>query len=486
SNQSQYNLKLWISDQKQQIVFQKEKSIEIKDRLTSHFMVEMDHPHLWQGTEDPYQYTFNIQILDEKQVLDEEKIEMGLRSFRIDDTYLYLNEKPIRLHGVSRHQDLEGIGNALSDEMHDQDLELIEEIGANAIRLAHYQQADYFYLRCNQKGLIVWAEIPYITVPSKTDFSGDNAKSQLTELIMQNYNHTSILMWGVQNEITAVGKKYQVERIIHELHQLAKKLDPYRLTAQAQLANLEVDDSLNQITDVSGFNLYYGWYFGEVEGFEQWLNAYRMKNPKRPVCISEYGVEGIISYHSEHPKIKDYSEEYHASWHENAYRIFETKPYLWGSFVWNMFDFGSDGRDEGGIKGRNNKGLVTFDRMIKKDAFYFYKAKWSKTPVLHLTSKRFSERTEKTVSIKAYSNLKSISFYHQDQLIGTITSDDVVFEMKVHLHHGKNQIDVRSNQFYDSLTLFKVNHSHVRYKPPVADEKNVINWFNQVIKIHSS
>lgn len=484
SKDHDFTLKIMVSDQ-EHVLYEKRLEIEIDEKGVFTHEISLGFPRLWQGIDDPFLYEFIFQIIHHNVILDQEHIHMGLRSVKIDEQGFYLNGKKVKLHGVSRHQDYPDIGNALLLKHHQEDLRLVTELGANAIRLAHYQQAEEMYQLCSDQGLLVWAEIPYITVPSKTDLTGQNARIQLEELIMQNYNQTSIVMWGIQNEITAAGKVYNLEAIIKSLHQRAKVLDPYRLTTQAHLANLDPIDTLNTQTDASGFNLYYGWYFGETEDLADWFLTYRKKQPKRCVAISEYGVDGNILLHSAKPKAKDYSEEYQALWHEKTYKIIERQSFVWGSFVWNMFDFGSDGRDEGATKGKNNKGLITFDRQIKKDAFYFYQASWSKHPVLHLCSKRFVNRTEDVIEVKAYSNQSHVTFYHNDQLLETVSSDDVIFTLKIHLKPGLNEIEVRANHLEDTMKIMKVQKKYSSYECPKRDESKVKNWFLEVVKDYS-
>ncbi|MGS0972422.1 MAG: glycoside hydrolase family 2 protein [Candidatus Izemoplasmataceae bacterium] len=445
---------------------------------------QLDNPHLWDGVDDPYLYTINADIIVKKEVVDSRSIKTGFRFFHIDENAFFLNGKKVRLNGVSRHQDRLNYGNALKKEHHEEDIKIIKEMGANSIRLAHYQQDQYFYDLCDEYGFIVWAEIPYISRPSKTDYSGTNALSQLEELIKQNYNHPSIVMWGIQNEVTIGGKKHNLEAIVQELHNLAKDLDPARYTTQANVIDLPVDDSLSKISDLEGYNTYFGWYYKKVEDISVWLEKFRKNNPNRPICISEYGVEGNIQYHSNHPIVKDYTEEFHALWHEKTYEILSNIDYVWGTYVWNMFTFGSDVRQEGGIKGKNNKGLVSFDRKIKKDAFYYYQAKWSKTPMLHLTSKRFTKRFQRDIVIKVYSNLKQITILLNGKEIKNIDKKDVVYTAGIHLAEGENYVQVTGGSLKDEVKFYTVDEPCQEYIVPERKSENSItfdfveNWFD--------
>ncbi len=416
--------------------------------------LSIDSPHLWHGIKDPYLYTIHIDLYIDNQCVDQRIIPTGFRFFHVDNESFYLNGERYKLYGVCRHQDREHLGNALLDEMHKEDIELIEEIGANSIRLAHYQQADFMYTLCDQKGFIVWAEIPYISRTSLSDLKGLNAQTQMEELVKQNYNHSSICMWGIGNEITLRGERGSSDDIFASLHTLTKTIDPYRLSTIAQLANVNFTDQHNNITDLIGYNLYFGWYVGQAEDIKEWLKNYHLIHPNKPVCISEYGAEGIINIHSEEPKPWDYSEEYHAWYHETNYSIIEKTSYVWGSYVWNMFTFASDSRAEGNTKGINNKGLVSFDRQTKKDAFYYYQAKWSKKPMLHLTAKRFTHRLKKEIEVKTYSNQHEVQFFQNDVYIGTVTSETGVFKLNVTLNHGGNKITVKTRDLKDETIFF--------------------------------
>lgn len=449
--------------------------------------LSLPSPHLWNGVKDPYLYVVKVELLENGNVIDSREINTGFRFYHFDENAFYLNGEKLRLNGVSRHQDRWEHGNALTNEMHDEDMELIKEVGANSIRLAHYQQAQYFYDLCDKEGMVIWAEIPYISISSKTDTTGANAKSQMEELVKQNYNHSSILLWGVQNEITIQGKRNNLEQIVTDLHDLTKEWDPYRLTTQAHVAMHPLKDSMHEITDVIAYNNYFGWYMGEAQDFAPWLEEWRHHNPTKPLGMSEYGAEGIIKYHTDTPTMKDYTEEYHALWHETVYKIFSDCDFMWGTYVWNMFAFGADQRDEGGVKGLNNKGLVTIDRKTKKDAFYYYKAKWNNEPMLHLNSKRFEERHNKAIELKAYSNQKEVEFYLNGELVDKVVSDDVIFTTQVELTEGTNLVLVKAGKLIDEATFVTVDEINPTYTVPKAEQgKGVLgfedagNWFDDL------
>jgi len=454
-------------------------------------------PILWNGIERPYLYSLEAAIESGKKIMDTLAIPTGLRYFRFDgDKGFFLNGKQYRLNGVSRHQDREGIGNALMQAHHAEDMELIKEVGANSIRLAHYQHNQYFYDLCDRAGMVVWAEVPYITRTSELPGYAENAVSQMRELIKQSYNHPSIVMWGVQNEIGMFPNEKPLTEIVRTMHRTVKELDTTRATTQAQIMMIKEDDPANWETDIVAFNQYHGWYVGQTSGYDAFINAFRAANPHKCLGYSEYGAEGIVKWHSEEPKVKDYSEEYHAKFHEEVMAIFNRYDFVWGTYVWNMFDFGSAMRDEGGVKGRNNKGLVTFDRKIKKDAFYFYKTLWSKSPTLHIASKRFEQRATGAITVKVYSNLGTVTLYVNGRKLETQQSDSNIFLFNVKLETCENRITAKSGALEDEACFTKADKPNEAYVLPESEKKkginldfldsdsgeNVKNWFSDVLK----
>lgn len=445
----------------------------------------INNPKLWNGMENPHMYEARVSLQNYNDTLDEVIVPFGVRYFHVDPKRgLYLNGKNVRLNGVARHQDRKDMGWAITHKEHKEDMELIKEIGATSIRLAHYQHDQYFYDLCDHEGIIVWAEIPFITEMSETDLTGQNAKLQMIELIRQNFNHPSILFWGIQNEIQ-IGSKYEkeVRQVVRELNQLTKQEDPTRLTTMANVFMVEDTDEYNFMTDVIGYNKYYGWYNGKAEDFAPWLDSFHEINSNTSLCISEYGAEGIIEYHSDEPKVKDYTEEYHALYHEKVWKIFEERPFLWATYVWNMFDFGANIRDEGGVKGRNNKGLVTYDRKVKKDAFFMYKAHWSNDLFVHLTGKRYVERANEKSDFKVYTNCEQVTLFVNGEEIETQSAIDRIVVFKdIILADGSNYIQVKAQTgdlvFDDHAWFEKVANANLSYNAPVDDTGRVANWFD--------
>lgn len=439
----------------------------------------IEKPHLWQGVSDPYLYTLTARLLEaeEGNPIDQISLRFGCRSFSVDsDKGFLLNGRPCPLRGVSRHQDREGVGNALTPQMHREDIELIREVGATSIRLAHYQHDQYFYDLCDEYGLVVWAEIPYITC--HMDSGRDNTLSQMQELIVQNHHHASICFWSISNEVTVGGVTRQVLENNQALHDLCKKMDPQRLTAMACAFMLNQDSPMLKITDLVSYNHYFGWYHGEVEDCDEWFDSYREKHPGMPVGLSEYGAEAVMKWQTARPERGDYTEQYQARYHEHMLEMIEGRPWIWCTYVWNMFDFGADGRDEGGVKGRNNKGLVTFDRKVKKDSFYLYKAYWSKEPFVYIAGRRYVNRAEKVSEITVYSNQSTVELYQNGRKAGRQEGNHV-FRFQVTME-PENAILVKAGEQQDSVILYGVEKPDASYVLPVQGE--VENWFGDLLE----
>ena len=378
--------------------------------------IAIPDPILWQGVDDPHLYTLEADLLSpEGKILDTFSARFGLRTFSIDpERGFFLNGKSYPLRGVSRHQDRENMGYAITRREHEEDIALIRELGANSVRLAHYQHDDYFYSLCDEAGLVVWAEVPYITM--ELPDGHENILSQFRELITQNYNHTCIVCWGLSNEITLKGVTDGIIQTHAALKALKEELDPYRPSTMAHISMLPPDSPFVETADICAWNLYFGWYEGNVSQYKPWLDAFHASHPRLPVGLSEYGADALVAYQSPKPAVGDYSESYQEYYHEKLLEQIEKMPYLWCTYVWNMFDFAADAREEAGDPGKNHKGLVTYDRKIKKDAFYVYKARWSREPFVHLAGSRYVYRHEATTSIRVYTNLPKVSLYVDQKL----------------------------------------------------------------------
>ncbi|MGN0746022.1 MAG: glycoside hydrolase family 2 protein [Aristaeellaceae bacterium] len=427
-------------------------------------------PHLWDGLDDPYLYIARATLPSG----DEVAARFGVRSFRMDpEKGFFLNGRPYPLRGVSRHQDRADVGNALTMAHHREDMALIREIGANTVRLAHYQHAQAFYDLCDENGLIVWAEIPYITMHMPD--GRENTLSQMRELITQCCNHPSIVCWGLSNEITAASA---VDDDLLENHRqlqaLCRSLDATRPTTMAHAFMLETDSPLIEIADIASYNLYFGWYLGELTQNEEFFDRYRREHPDRVMGFSEYGADANTAFHAVQPERGDYTEEYQCLYHEHILRCIDARPYLWATHVWNMFDFAADGRDEGGKKGVNQKGLVTMDRKLRKDAFYLYKAAWSKEPFVHVCGRRYADRAERETEIRVYSNCDTVALYVDGGKVAEQTGSRV-FAFRVAIS-GEHEITAVAGDQRDAIRIRHVAEPNRAY---MFRRQEVVNWFDR-------
>ena len=432
--------------------------------------VKIPNVRPWDGINDPYLYTATAKFADGS---DKVESRFGCRSFLFDaDKGFFLNGRSYPLCGVSRHQDREGAGNALTPKMHREDMKLIQEIGANTIRLAHYQHDQYFYDLCDEAGMIVWAEIPYIT--EHMPEANENTASQLKELVVQNYNHPSVVCWGLSNEITVTGGVNDDIIENHKrLNELCHSLDSTRPTTMAHVFMLPIDNELVTLPDICSYNLYYGWYLGEVTDNDEWFDRFHKMYPAQVIGLSEYGADANPRYQTSNPERGDYSETYQAEYHEHMLKMWQERPYIWAMHVWNMFDFAADGREEGGKRGINQKGLVSFDRKMKKDAFYIYKAYLSKEPFVHICGRRYIDRCEDLTKIKVYSNQPEVTLYMDGKEIASQKSSKVfVFEVPISERHN---IEAKAEACSDSINLRKAHAPNIEYRHL---GREVTNWFD--------
>jgi beta-galactosidase len=434
--------------------------------------IKISEVHLWDGVIDPYLYEAKAELIKNGEVIDQVNSRFGCRTFSFDkDKGFFLNGRSYPLRGVSRHQDRRGVGNAITKEMMLEDMELIKEIGANTIRLAHYQHDQYFYDLCDEYGMVVWAEIPYIT--EHMSEGRENTISQMTELIAQNYNHPSIICWGLSNEISVTGVTEDLMENHKILNDLAHSMDKTRMTTMAHAFMLEIDEPLVFLPDVMSYNLYYGWYLGNLTDNDIFFDDFHKKYPDKIIGMAEYGADANPKLQTAIPEKGDYTEQYQCVYHEHLLKMFEERPYLWSTHVWNMFDFGADGRDEGGENGLNQKGLITFDRKHKKDAFYLYKANWSKEPFVHLCGRNYIERHEEETEIKVYSNYDGVELYSNGELVEKKSGNKVfIFKLKL---QDKHRIEVKAGNCSDEITICKVSEPNKNYQ---LVGREVINWFD--------
>ncbi len=430
--------------------------------------------HLWNGKKDPYLYTAEVELVENGEVIDTVSTRFGCRTFKIDpERGFILNGVDYPLRGVSRHQDRWGYGNALLPEHHREDIELICEMGATTIRLAHYQHDQYFYDLCDEKGLVIWAEIPYISSHMPT--GRENTISQMKELVIQNYNHPSIVVWGLSNEITMSGTSDADLLENHNiLNDMVHEMDKTRLTTIAVVSMCDIHDPYIQIPDVVSYNHYFGWYGGDTSMNGPWFDNFHKEFPNIPIGVSEYGCEAL-NWHTSDPKQGDYTEEYQAYYHEELIKQLYTRPYLWATHVWNMFDFGADARNEGGENGQNHKGLITFDRKYKKDSFYAYKAWLSDDPFVHLCGKRYVDRVEDTTKVTVYSNLPEVELFVNGKSLGKQKAEDHFFYFQVP-NVGESTLVAVAGDCRDESHIRKVDTFNEDYR--LKEKGAILNWFD--------
>lgn len=424
--------------------------------------VSLRRPHLWDGRRDPFRYRAEVSLWRNGHEVDRVEQPLGLRYYHIDpERGFFLNGRHLPLRGVCRHQDRSEVGNALRREHHDEDAAIMAEMGANAVRLAHYPQAEYFYDLMDRYGFIVWAEIPFVGPGGYSDEGfvnlpafRQNGREQLVELIRQHYNHPSIVVWGLFNELSMRGDN--PVPYIEELNDLAHREDPTRPTVAAS----NTDGALNFVTDAMAWNRYDGWYGGTPADLGRWLDRMHAAHPALPIAISEYGAGGS-PYHQQDTLVKTvaasfwHPENWQTHYHMANWREISARPFVWGSFIWNLFDFGAAHRHEGDRVGINDKGLVSFDRRTRKDAFYFYKANWNKEiPLLYLAERRCTRRTRPVQTFMAFTNQPEAELFVNGTSCGHAKTDSLgtVRWSGVRLRPGQNEIRVVSGRGTHQLT----------------------------------
>ena len=434
---------------------------------------EIKDVHLWHGRRDPYLYCCEVEIVEGDEVVDNVCNRFGCRTFEIDaERGFILNGEEYPLRGVSRHQDRWGVGNALTHKHHEEDIDLICEVGATTIRLAHYQHDQYFYNLCDERGLVIWAEIPYISKHMPT--GRENTISQMKELISQNYNHPSIVVWGLSNEISIGGADDDLLENHRILNDLCHDMDKTRKTTIAAVSMCKMDDPYLKIPDVVSYNHYFGWYGGDTSMNGPWFDKFHAMHPEIPIGCSEYGCEAL-NWHTSDPRQGDYTEEYQSFYHEELIKQLFTRKYMWATHVWNMFDFGADARNEGGEDGQNHKGLVTFDRKYKKDSFYAYKAWLSDEPFVHICSKRYVDRVEDVTRVTVYSNQKEVELFVNGVSVGKKEAEDHFFYFDVK-NEGETTLTAVSGDLKDESKIRKVEEFNEEYR--LKEKGAILNWFD--------
>ena len=448
-------------------------TVAIKDSTDTKVSFRIENVHKWHGRKDPYLYTAKALLVSGDNVLDSVSARFGCRSYVIDpENGFILNGEEYPLRGVSRHQDRLGIGNALLPEHHKEDMDLICEVGATTIRLAHYQHDQYFYDLCDERGMVIWAEIPYISSHMPT--GRENTISQMKELIVQNYNHASIVVWGLSNEISINGASPDLIENHHILNNMCHEMDATRPTTMAVVSMCSMDDAYVRIPDTVSYNHYFGWYGGETDMNGPWFDEFHKKYPNQPIGCSEYGCEAL-NWHTSDPRQGDYTEEYQAYYHEELIKQLFSRKYMWATHVWNMFDFGADARAEGGENGQNHKGLMTFDRKYKKDAFYAYKAWLNPEPMVHICGKRYVDRVEDVTKVTVYSNQPTVELFANGQSLGVKEAVDHFFYFDVP-NAGETTLVAKAGELSDESFIRKVDTFNEAYR--LVEKGAVLNWFD--------
>lgn len=445
---------------------------------------KISHPHLWQGREDPYLYKVVSRLKQDGQVIDEVIPPLGLRKYEaVAGKGFFLNGKKYPMYGVTRHQDWWGMGSALTNREHDFDLEQIMEVGATTVRFAHYQQSDYIYSRCDTLGLIIWAEIPFVN--RMTGQEWDNVHQQMRELIRQSFNHPSIYVWGIHNEV--YHPHGYTAALTQSVHDLCKLEDPDRYTVAVNGYG-HAEHPVNGNTDIQGMNRYFGWYEKKIQDIKPWIEKMEKEYPWQRLMLTEYGADANIEHQTE--LLGDalnwgsdfYPETFQTKTHEYQWGVISQHPYILASYLWNMFDFAVPQWKRGGVDARNMKGLITFDRKIRKDAFYWYKANWSKEPVLYLTQRRNTERERRETSVTVYSNLGTPRvFLNGRELDGVrkgYTDVHYIFD-QVTLAEGRNvlrAVIVSDGKEYTDEIVWNYNGENVRQADAYEHKKEHAGW----------
>ena len=452
---------------------QEGKVLGTKDTADKKVIFRIKNAHLWHGRKDPYLYSVKAELVEGEAVLDTVSTRFGCRSYKIDpENGFILNGEAYPLRGVSRHQDRWGLGNALLPEHHEEDIELICEVGCTTIRLAHYQHDQYFYDLCDEKGLVIWAEIPYIS--NHMPKGRENTISQMIELIVQNYNHPSIVVWGLSNEISMAGATPDLIENHNILNDMCHEMDKTRPTTMAVVSMCSMDDPYVRIPDTVSYNHYFGWYGGDTSMNGPWFDEFHKKYPNQPIGCSEYGCEAL-NWHTSNPTQGDYTEEYQAYYHEELIKQLFTRKYMWATHVWNMFDFGADARAEGGENGQNHKGLMTFDRKYKKDAFYAYKAWLNPEPMVHICGKRYIDRVEDVTKITVYSNQPTVELFANGESLGVKEAPDHFFYFDVP-NRGETTLVAKAGELTDESFIRKVDTFNEDYR--LKEVGAILNWFD--------
>ncbi len=406
-SQSAANLKIItrILDKDFKIVLESSQPYKLEAGKSGEFTqnnIVLKEPKLWTP-ETPYLYTVVSEIVDATSglVLDKLTNSLGVRWSRFDaDRGFFLNDKPLKLIGVCKHQDYPNMGNAVPDNLQQQDVQMIKDMGGNFLRLSHYPHDFSVLEACDRLGILVSIEIPLNNQITESEEFYNSCKNMMTEMIRQYYNHPSIILWSYMNEVMLrrpfagkIATEYSerelqyfanMAKLAKDLNDIAKKEDPYRSTMLPMHGNFELYQKagLTKIPDVVGWNLYKGWYSGEFNQLDEFISNFHKEVPNKAIIISEYGTGSDTRLRSVKPQRFDFSVEWTNAYHEYYLNYIKKTPYIAGSSVWVFADFSSEGRIDANPH-INNKGIVTQFRQ-PKDVFYLYKANLSKEPFIKI------------------------------------------------------------------------------------------------------
>lgn len=461
-------IKTSLKDEGGKIISSTEEKVSSEKKEIAQSL-KIKNPHLWQVAPKPYLYHITTQLWKGSQLLDEVTQPLGFRLYHVSpDSGLVLNGKYQDLYGFGFHEDLEKKGSAMSLADLKKDMAIVSESGANSLRMTHYPHSSYIYDFADSAGIVLWSEIPMVgpggytgTGYYKNPELENQARQVLKEMVLQNYNHPSVFFWGLFNELKL---DYDDPRpFVKSLDSLCKSLDPSRPTTCATFLD---GDHYNDVSDVIAWNKYYGWYGGKFSDIGAWADATHSKFPKKPIAISEYGAGASVKDHDNgdtapNPSGKFHPEEWQTAFHIAHWKQLKDRPFVWGKYIWALSDFGSSIRTEGDRNGINDKGLVTYDRSIKKDAFYFYKANWNPNPMVYIAERRYNKRKEKAIRIRVFANVPNVTLIVNGKTIGmkSPNSEHIIDWESVALKPGKNQIAVKASKgdtiFTDSYWITK-------------------------------
>jgi len=453
-------------------------------------------PLLW-SPENPYLYRAVTKIIDvkTKAVMDQLSNPLGFRWFKFDaDKGFFLNDKPLKLIGASRHQDYEGLGNATPDALQIRDVELLKNMGGNFLRVAHYPQDPLVLEACDRLGILASVEIPVVNTITESEAFTTNCLNMQREMIKQNFNHPSIIIWAYMNEILLRPKFYNdkprqqiyydhVRELAQKLDDLTRKEDPSRYTLLVNHGAFDIYNKvgLTKIPMIVGWNLYSGWYGGIPADFGKFLDRHHQELADKPMLVTEYGADADPRIRSFSPVRFDKSVEYAIQFHQIYLDAMLNRAFVSGGMAWNLADFNSESREET-MPHINNKGLLTIGRQ-PKDTYFLYQAYLTNKPYLKITSAQWKDRTgiadsASSVSTQPFqvaTNLKSAELFLNGKSLGTKETVDHICNWQVPFVDGLNQLRVVSGNNSDQANInFQLQPFHFTASDIPFKDMNVL------------